>query len=79
MVHTYRTSTFKQYKYGVELLRSHKHALQLDEQNGNKLWQTAINKKINEMINKFKAFCILKDGNFYHLTVRNFDIILCLM
>ena len=75
----YRTSTFKQYKYGVELPRSYKHALQLDEQNGNKSRQAAINKKIDQMINKFKAFCILKDGNFYHLTVRNFDIISCLM
>ena len=37
MVHTYRTSTFKQYKYGVELPRSYKHALQLDERNGDKI------------------------------------------
>ena len=62
MVHMYRTSTFKQYKYKVELPRSYKHALQLDEQNGDKLWQAAINTEIDQMINKFKAFCILKDA-----------------
>ena len=64
MVHTYRTSTFKQYKYGVELPQSYKHALQLDERNGNKLWEAAINTEIDQMINEFKAFCIIKDGKF---------------
>ena len=64
MVHMYRTSTFKQYKYGVELPRSYKHALQLDDQNSNKLWETAINTEIDQMINEFKAFCIIKDGKF---------------
>ena len=64
MVHTYRTSTFKQCKYGVELPQSYKHALQLDDRNGNKLWQAAINTEIDQMINKFKAFCIIKDGKF---------------
>ena len=45
MVHTYRISTFRQYKYGVELPQSYKHARQLDEKNNNKLWQAAINKE----------------------------------
>ena len=50
MVHTYCVLTLKQYKYGIELPRSYKHALELDCQNGNTKWNDAIRLKISQMI-----------------------------
>jgi len=41
---------FKKIKFGVEVPRSVKHALGLDELNGNKLWSNAIDKEINELL-----------------------------
>ena len=38
-----------QYQYGVELPSSVKHALQLDEQNGNQLWKEAMDKELLAM------------------------------
>ena len=41
---------FKKYKFGVEIPTSIKHALVLDQQNGNSLWLDAINKEVNELL-----------------------------
>ena len=62
MVHTYYVSTLKQYKYGIELPQSYKHALELDCQNGNTKWIDAIQLKISQMIKQFKAFRALPKG-----------------
>ena len=64
MVHTYQTSMCKQYKYGVELTQSYKQALQLNGQNSNGYWKAAIHTEINQMIEEFKAFWILKHGEY---------------
>ena len=40
----------KKIKFGVEVPRSVKHTLELDEANGNKLWSNAIEKEINELL-----------------------------
>ena len=45
-----------QYKYGVELPWSAKHALELDKRNSDNKWAKAIRKKIMQMIHKYKAF-----------------------
>ena len=59
MIHNYRVSTMThQYKYGVELPRSAKHALEIDKRNGNNKWAKAIRKEIMQMIHKYKAFCV---------------------
>jgi hypothetical protein len=62
MIHTYRVSTLKQYKYGIELPQSYKHALELDRQNGNTKWSDAIRLKISQMIDQFKAFSVVPKG-----------------
>lgn len=41
---------FKKMKFGVEIPRNVKHALELDAQNGNTLWLDAINKEIAELL-----------------------------
>ena len=59
MIHNYCVSTMThQYKYGIKLPWSAKHALELDKKNGNNLWAEAIKLEIHQMINKFKAFWI---------------------
>ena len=52
--------TKTRHKYGVEVPRSIKEAIALDERNGNTLWQDAINKEMN---NLKVAFDILDDGH----------------
>jgi hypothetical protein len=47
------------YKYGIELLTSVKHAIEIDQTNGNTLWQGALSK---EMGNLCVAFEILGPG-----------------
>jgi hypothetical protein len=49
------------YKYGVQIPRNMAHAIELDEQNGNKLWQDAIAKEMNTL-HKMQVFEILKQG-----------------
>ena len=59
MIHNYCVSTMThQYKYGVELPWSAKHALEIDKRNGNNKWAKAIRKEIMQMIDKYKAFCV---------------------
>ena len=47
------------HKYGVKMPKSIQEAVQLDEQNGNNLWRSAIEK---EMKNNKVAFNILEEG-----------------
>ena len=57
-----RTATkAPKYKFGVEVPRSIKHALQLDKLNGNNLWKEAIEKELSQ-INEYKTFKSVKDG-----------------
>lgn len=47
MIHNYCVSTMThQFKYGVELPQSAKHALELDKQNGDNKWAQAMRKEI---------------------------------
>jgi hypothetical protein len=43
------------YKFGIEVPRSVKHALELDHCNGNTLWQDAIDKELRQ-INEYQTF-----------------------
>ena len=56
-------SRAKKYMFGVEVPNSVRHALQLDEQNGNHLWRDAINKELKEL-RDFETFKIPDDPNF---------------
>ena len=57
MIHNYCVSTMThQYKYGVELPRSAKHALEIDKCNGNNKWAKALRTEIMQMIYEFRAF-----------------------
>ena len=57
MIHNYRVSTMThRIKYGVELPRSAKHALELDKRNGDHKWADAMRKEIMQMIHEYKAF-----------------------
>jgi hypothetical protein len=47
--------------FGVEIPRSVKHALELDQANGNNLWRESIDKEL-EQINDFRTFRRLKKG-----------------
>jgi hypothetical protein len=38
------------YKYGIEVPKNTKHALELDEKSGNNLWAEAIDKEVNSLI-----------------------------
>ena len=49
------------YKFGVEIPRSVKHALELDAKNGNNLWFEAIIKELNQL-DDFKTFRLRKPG-----------------
>ena len=50
----------RKYKFGVEVPRSVRHALQLDKENGNTLWKDAIQKEM-DCLNKYQVF---KLGDF---------------
>ena len=50
-----------QYKFGVELPKSVKHALWLDKKNGNNLWREAIEKELGQ-INDYNTFRAPAEG-----------------
>ena len=49
------------YKFGVHVPRSITHAFKLDQENGDNLWQEAMNKELKQ-INEFKTFRTLGKG-----------------
>ena len=49
------------FKFGVEVPRSVKEAMRLDEMNGNKLWIEAITKKRDQLFD-FETFEVLAKG-----------------
>ena len=49
------------FKFGVEVARTIKHALELDKKNGDSLWQEAIKTELKQ-INDFKTFRTLERG-----------------
>ena len=49
------------YKFGVEIPRLVKHALQLDRKNGNNLWKEALLKELAQL-DEFQVFRALKRG-----------------
>ena len=51
----------QKFKFGVEIPRSPKHALQLDEEHGNNNWQKSIKKELDE-INDYETFRLPEDG-----------------
>ena len=50
----------KKYKFGVEIPRNLKHALELDKINGNNLWGEATEKEVNEIL-EHATFIIVDD------------------
>ena len=50
MVAVYQTtrSFAAKYKFGVEVPRSPKHALELDKQEGNHMWEEAMKKELDQ-------------------------------
>jgi len=40
----------KKYKFGVEISRNIKHAMELDRMNGNNKWGEATDKEVNEIL-----------------------------
>ena len=58
---TYRASTeVAKYKFGVQVPRNPKHALELDRQNGDDLWKEATQKELDQ-INEYETFRVLQD------------------
>ena len=49
------------YKFGVEVPRSIKHALEIDKRNGNDLWREAIQKELKQL-DQFKVFRLRNQG-----------------
>ena len=49
------------YKFGVEIPRSVKHALEIDRRNGNNLWREAMQKELNQL-DEFQVFRMRKQG-----------------
>ena len=49
------------YKFGIEVPRSVKHALEIDARNGNTLWRDAIMTELNQL-DDFKVFRNVKPG-----------------
>ena len=49
------------YKFGVEIPRSVKHALELDRWNGNNLWKEALLKELAQL-DEFQVFRPVKPG-----------------
>ena len=49
------------YKYSIRVPKDYKEAVELDEANGNTLWQDAIDKERGQ-INDFKTFKALRKG-----------------
>jgi len=57
------------YKFGIEVPRSVKHALMLDQQNGNNEWQNAINKEMKQ-IQEYQTFRVLENNEFLDDTYK---------
>ena len=57
MLHAMKTtkSFGPKYKFGIQVPRSVKHALELDKRNGNDLWKEAILKELKQL-DDFKVF-----------------------
>ena len=51
----------KKFKFGVEVPRNPKHALQIDKENGNDGWGTSISTELNQL-EDYKTFIIVPDG-----------------
>lgn len=64
IVHTYRASQTgaNKFQYGVQVPKSAKHALKLDEANGDKLWADSMAVELKQILHDFKAFKILDDN-----------------
>ena len=62
MVHAYKASTFmKNIKFGVEVPRSTRHALKIDETDGTNLWKEAMNTEIKQL-HQYVTFKVLRKG-----------------
>jgi len=51
----------KQIKFGSEVPRNVKHALEIDKENGNKKWQEAMKLEVSQLFD-FNVFRVLEDG-----------------
>ena len=51
------------FKFGIEVAKSPKHALQLDKKENNNLWKGAIQTELDQ-INEYKTFRILDDQEY---------------
>jgi hypothetical protein len=49
------------YKFGIQLPKGIKNAIDLDKKNGNQLWQEAINTELNQLT-EYKRFIALYSG-----------------
>ena len=63
MVRTHKTATetTKKYKFGVEVPRNAKHAMELDKANGNTGWRDATQLELKQ-INDYGVFRVVPDG-----------------
>ena len=51
------------FKFGIDVAKSPKHALQLDKKEDNNLWKEAIQIELDQ-INEYKTFRILENHEF---------------
>src|SRR6478735_2529933 len=62
MVHAYKASRFlKNIKFGVEVPKSTRHALQIDKADGTDLWKEAMKTEINQL-HQYETFKVIKKG-----------------
>jgi hypothetical protein len=50
------------YKFGILLPNDHNHALQIDDDNNNQLWELSIGTTMDQMIDKYDSFCNIGRG-----------------
>ena len=61
MVYAYKASRFlKNIKFGTEVPQSTRHALQIDEADGTRLWKQSMDTEINQLL-EYDTFKILED------------------
>ena len=65
------------FKFGIEVAKPPKHALQLDKKENNNLWKEAIQTELDQ-INEYKTFRILDDQEYTPVGYKKNPLPLCL-
>jgi hypothetical protein len=65
MVHAFKVKVDRgpRFKFGIEVPRYPRHALELDMTNGTNVWKEAMGIELRQ-INEYETFCILEAGEF---------------